>query len=174
LKRQKSAAMTKSPRSLSEPVRFITDHNLGKLAKWLRFLGYDTLCHAGKTTKDLWNRAFAEHRVVLTRKKDLHYDKENIETILITNDDWEDQLGEVFSKLALTIQEEHLLKRCSVCNHGLKKVDKGELGDQVPSYILETHQEFYFCEICKKVYWRGTHVEQIEKILRQRNPTDRP
>jgi len=166
--------MTKSPRSLSEPVRFITDHNLGKLAKWLRLLGFDTLYHVGKTDRDIWNRALAEKRIVLTRKNFHHYDDKDVETVLIKTDDWEDQLAEVFSKLSLTIQQDHVLKICSVCNHGLKKIGRAEVGDMVPSYILETHQEFYFCGTCKKIYWRGTHVEQIEKILRQRNLMDRP
>jgi len=166
--------MTRNPRNLSEPVRFITDHNLGKLAKWLRLLGFDTRCHAGKTNRDIWNRALAEKRIVLTRKKNLHYYNKDVETVLITTEDLEDQLGEVFTKLALTIQQNHFLKICSVCNQWLKKVDRQEVQDQVPAYILETHQAFYICETCKKIYWRGTHVEQIEKILRQRNLMDRP
>jgi len=160
--------MTRNPRNLSEPVRFITDHNLGKLAKWLRLFGFDTRCHAGKTNRDIWNLALAEKRIVLTRKN-LHYYNKDVETVLITTENWEDQLNEIFTQLALTIQEENILKICSGCNHPLKRVGKQEIADRVPAYILETQDVFYFCEICTRVYWRGSHVEQIEKILRRRN-----
>ncbi|HPJ96995.1 MAG TPA: Mut7-C RNAse domain-containing protein [Syntrophales bacterium] len=166
--------MTRNPRNLSEPVHFITDHNLGKLAKWLRLFGFDTLYHVGKTNRDIWNRALAEKRIVLTRKKNLHYYNKDVETILITTEDLADQLGEVFKKLGQVVQEEHVLKICSDCNHLLQKVEKRAVADRVPAYILETQEVFYLCGRCTRIYWRGSHVERIEKILKRHSPMDRP
>lgn len=166
--------MTRSPGNPSEPLRFITDHNLGKLAKWLRLLGYDTLFYEGKTNKDLWNRAFEEKRIVLTRKKNLRYYPEKVKTVLVVPETLEAQLTELFTILALKPKEETFLKLCSICNHVLQQVEKKEVLDLVPSYILESQNQFYLCSVCEKVYWRGSHAAQIIKTLRQRNLKDLP
>ena len=166
--------MIKNLRNLSEPVRFITDHNLGKLAKWLRLLGYDTLCHEGKTNKDLWNRALKDNRIVLTRKKNLQYYPEKVETLLIVAEGFEEQLATLFAMLDLKPREEDLFRFCSICNNTLRQVERKEIIDQVPSYIIESQNQFYLCSVCAKIYWRGSHVEQMRKFLKQRNLTDHP
>jgi uncharacterized protein len=166
--------MIRNPRIHSEPVRFITDHNLSKLAKWLRLLGYDTLCHEGKTNKDLWNRALKENRIVITRKKHLPHYQTKVETVIVAAEGTETQLAELFLLLSLRPQEEVFLKFCTICNTSLRHIDKKEIMDRVPSYILESHHQFYLCPVCKKVYWQGSHVEHIKKTLKHHNLMDLP
>jgi uncharacterized protein len=166
--------MIKKLRNHSESVRFITDHNLGKLAKWLRLLGYDTLCYEGKTDKDLWNRALQEKRVVLTRKKNLQYFPAEVETMIMEMEGIEAQLSEVLDKLPMKPQEEVLFKICTNCNSTLRQVDKSEVSDLVPPYILKIQDQFYLCSVCSKVYWCGSHVAHIKRTLMMHNLMDRP
>lgn len=166
--------MIKNQRNLSDPIRFITDHNLGKLAKWLRLLGYDTLCHEGKSNKALWSRALKDNRIVLTRKKNLQYYPKEVETLRIAAEGFEEQLAMLFAMLDLKPGEGDLFKYCSICNNTLEQVERKAIIHQVPSYILETHHHFYLCSVCAKVYWRGSHVAQMRKFLKQRNLTDHP
>jgi hypothetical protein len=166
--------MIKNQRNLSEPVRFITDHNLGRLAKWLRLLGYDTLCHEGKTNQELWNRALKDQRIVVKKKKTLQYFPNEIETIILGAEDLEGQLAELFEKLSIKPQEAVFLNICAICNSRLKQADRRQIADFVPTYIQEHNDHFSLCPVCSKIYWRGSHVEHIKKILRMHNLMDHP
>ncbi|MBN1547096.1 MAG: Mut7-C RNAse domain-containing protein [Syntrophaceae bacterium] len=166
--------MIKNPRNHSESPTFITDHNLGKLAKWLRLIGYDTVCQEGKTKKSLWERALRENRIVLTRKKNLRYYPEKITTIVIEDNRVELQLALLRAKLDLNPSDDQSFKICSVCNSRLAEVEKKLLTDRVPPYVLEIHDRFYECPICLRVYWPGSHVERIKEIIRQHSLKDHP
>lgn len=100
--------MIKKLRNHSEPIRFIADHSLSKLAKWLRLIGYDTLCHEGKTDKVIWNRALKDKRIVLTCKWNLQYYAAEVETMIIGTQGVEAQLSAVLDKLRSKPQEEVL------------------------------------------------------------------
>jgi uncharacterized protein with PIN domain len=166
--------MTINPRNLSEKIKFITDHNLGKLAKWLRLIGYDTVCQEGKTARPLWEKALHENRIVLTRKKHLRYFPQEITTIIVGGERVEDQLAFIRTTLGLNPSDDQVFKRCSICNSSLNEVDKETVHDQVPPYVLENNDRFYQCPDCLRIYWPGSHVENIRKALKRHSPMDRP
>jgi hypothetical protein len=155
-------------------MKLLCDQMLGSLAKWLRIYGFDTFYANASITDDmLLQIAKEEHRVLLTRDKELIWrgKRENISVISISDTDLDNQLRQILSKLPF---DEHLLlTRCLLCNSPLRKVQKEEVKDCVPQKVFENNDMFWFCDHCKKYYWKGTHVENmVEKIRRlQQNNT---
>jgi hypothetical protein len=166
--------MTRNPKNHSEPVKFITDHNLGKLAKWLRLLGYDTICHGGKADRSFWRRARGDRRVLLTRRKNLQYYPGEVETVVLEEETLDGQLSELLDKFPVGPEREHFFRYCSVCNVRLRRIVKNDVLDRVPPYVLETQDHFYLCPSCSRIYWPGSHVDRIKENLRKHNLMDLP
>ena len=143
-------------------MKFLADHMLGKLAKYLRFMGYDTFYPSGKMSdSEILEIANREGRILLTRDKELA----RRGGVYIESENYEEQLKFVISKFHLSA--EALLSRCSVCNTPLIKVEKEKIKDKVPEYVYEHNEEFYLCPTCGRVYWYGTHTERIEREIKK-------
>jgi uncharacterized protein with PIN domain len=144
-----------------ETKRFIVDAMLGKLAKWLRILGFDTrfasLTHLGQI-QEYQQRGF----LIVTRNQRW---RRQTHVLCIQCNDPGGQLREVVSRLGISPQEVHLLHRCTVCNHLLKWVPKEQVAGLVPDYVFETRSIFYECPRCGKVYWPGTHSMRMRNHL---------
>jgi hypothetical protein len=153
---------------MASEIRFIADCMLGKLSRWLRICGFDTLYYQQIHDPDLLVRAEKDERVVLTRDRLLFKlsRKRNLEAVLVVHDFFEDQLKQVFREL--NIQSPPMaLHRCLNCNEVLQRADKTEVESRVPSYILDTEQKFYVCPACRKVYWPGTHWLHMNNSLKR-------
>jgi uncharacterized protein with PIN domain len=148
-----------------EPLRLLADGMLGKLAKWLRLLGYDTAYDNTATDPELARRARAEGRVLLTRDHELSA-RRGLRTLLIQSEVLEEQVYEVRDTLGPPPHPP--LSRCAVCNAVLKPASLAEVADRVPPYVLKTQAEFRCCSGCGRVYWPGSHFEairgQVEKL----------
>ena len=148
--------------------RFIVDSNAGKLARWLRIMGYDALFINTIDDQALVNIAMAEDRVLLT--KDTQIMKRRVITsgrlkaILITDDDALSQLRQVVETLGLDYQF-HPFSRCLECNKPLVSRTKEEVRDMVPPYVFKTQTQYMQCPSCQRIYWRGTHWQRMEKEL---------
>lgn len=145
-------------------LRLLADCMLGRLTKWLRLLGYDTAYENDATDLELARRARAEDRVLLTRDRELSA-RRGLRTLLVQSEQLEEQVEQV--QRALGPPPEPALSRCSVCNGLLEEVTKAEIAELVPSYILETHDTFRRCNRCGRVYWPGTHVDEMDEELTQ-------
>jgi len=144
-------------------VKFLADHMLGKLAKYLRFMGYDTYYPDGKMSdEEIMELAKKEKRIILTRDRELAVRSGGY---FVKSDKYEEQLKDVISQFSLNA--EHILERCSICNEPLLPVSKEKVKGRVPEYIYQTHEEFYQCPKCGRVYWWGTHTERIEKKINE-------
>jgi len=144
-------------------VKFVVDHMLGKLAKYLRFMGYDTYYPTGRMSDDeIMEIARKEGRILLTRDKEL---AKRSGGIYVESENYEEQLKFVINRFHLNTDS--LLSRCSICNVPLVKVDKREIKDKVPEYVYEHQDEFYMCPKCGRIYWYGSHTERIEKKIRE-------
>jgi len=149
-------------------VRFIADVNVGRLAKWLRIMGYDTLFFNDIDDGELVEISLAENRVLLTR--DTNIMKRRIVTsgevraILIVDDRAKKQLSQVIETLNLEIDSR--FSRCIACNQLLEDRDKKDVKDLVPPYVFETQQTYMQCPSCGRVYWRGTHWYRMDKELK--------
>jgi len=144
---------------------------LGSLAKWLRIFGFDTL-YPDMTTNDdrLLDIAKAENRLLITRDKELlnRGKKIQLEVLEIQMTDLDKQLAQVLTHIP--IDSAQVLTRCTLCNTPLFSVEKKTTKNHVPPKVFETRDQFWYCSVCNKYYWMGTHYENmIEKINKLTN-----
>jgi len=149
-------------------MRFIADAMLGRLARWLRLLGYDTLYYPEIEDSILLRIAREQERILLTRDTSLVKVREPVKIFLIESNDPFDQLKEVVFKLSLPLEmDRDLSSRCSICNTPIKVISKGEVRERVPEYVFKTVQRFLYCDTCGRVYWHGTHQEKMREKLKK-------
>jgi uncharacterized protein with PIN domain len=137
--------------------RFAVDIMLGKLAKWLRVLGFD----APSIRLDDRVRVdclLSEGIIPVTRREKFR----DIEGVLfVRNDHQFAQLKELISSLGIGIDELRPFSRCSLCNAELLQIPRGAAFGAVPDYVLETASDFRKCPECAKVYWPGSHRQKM-------------
>jgi len=139
--------------------RLLCDAMLGRLAKWLRLLGYDTAYERDAPDNRLARRARAEGRVLLTRDHELAR-RRGLETLLIESEELEEQIQQVKDELGTSPGP---MTRCSVCNVPLEEVAPDEVADRLPPYVLRTHDRFRRCPSCGRVYWAGSHIDSMNE-----------
>lgn len=148
-------------------MKLLCDHMLGTLAKWLRFMGYDTAYPGPLDDTQLLALAQKEDRVLLTRDKELA--SRSPEALRVRSDALEEQIREVASALGLRLVDP--LSRCSVCNAILVPVPLEAVEGLVPEGVRTRHQAFWRCPSCRRVYWQGSHWD---KMVEQLNRFDLP
>src|SRR5574337_422808 len=143
--------------------RFAADRMLGRLARMLRLLGYDTLYAPDIATARLREIAGQGERVVLTRgdiAKRFPRIEENI--LSLKSEHPPEQLREVVERVGLNTHA-GLWTRCTLCNAAIERVERHEVESQVPPKVFQVYTEFFRCTGCEHIYWRGSHVERILK-----------
>ena len=149
-------------------VKFIVDNNVGKLAKWLRIMGYDALFFDAEDDSNMIATALAEGRVILTR--DTRIMKRRVVTsgqlkaILIKSDEPTQQMHQVIDALNLGCQYRPFAI-CLECNQPLLERSKQQVKDLVPPYVFQTQSQFMECPACHRIYWRGTHWQAMTRKL---------
>jgi uncharacterized protein len=146
-------------------MKFVSDASLGKLAKEMRVLGYDTLYYGGKDFHELLQLARQQERVILTRNAKLTAKRLECNIILITEDRPPLQLKELLKKGIVFLNEKNLFSRCLLCNSVVERIGRQEAEGKVPEFIFHLHQEFYRCPRCQQIYWPGSHLERMKKRL---------
>ena len=142
--------------------KFIIDVNLGKLAKSLRMLGFDSLYDNSFKDRDIVDISMNEKRIILTRDQNLLKHKSVTHAYWIRNTDPNQQLKEVlrrFDLLAIISP----FKRCMECNGLLKKVEKKQIINLLSENTATYYSEFYECQSCNKVYWPGSHYKKMKE-----------
>jgi hypothetical protein len=149
-------------------MKFAADRMLGKLAKWLRLLGFDTLYSNRFTDAEFLGLA-EEGRVLLTRNTALLKGADPQKVLFIRDDDPKIQLREVITSLGLEPDPESFFSRCTLCNGVLGTIDPMDVSGQVPEYVWTSHDKFCKCQDCGKIYWPGSHLKaslrEIDEIL---------
>jgi uncharacterized protein with PIN domain len=152
--------------SHSEAPRFLADRMVGKLARWLRLLGYDTLYWPHLSPDGVLREARRQQRIILTRDTRVARRKDAPPFLFIESDRFREQLKQVVTALRLD-PTLHLLTRCSECNTLLQPVTKAAAQTQVPEYVWQTQEEFRRCEDCRRVYWGATHKDHVLEELQR-------
>ena len=150
--------------------RFIADVNVGKLAKWLRILGYDAV-YINPIEDDLLVQiGLREGRIVLT--KDTHIAERRVATsgrvrvVVVQGVRVWDQLHFLAERLGLRYSI-NLLSRCIECNVPLESTDRSQVKDLVPPYVYTTQQHYMACPHCGKIYWPGTHWQRMREVAEE-------
>ena len=149
-------------------IKFIADNNAGKLARWLRMIGYDTLLFKEKDDGKMVEIALKEGRVILT--KDTQIIKRRLVTdgklkaIFIEHDDPKIQLQQIVKTLNLNYHFRPF-SLCLDCNQTLIPRSKDEVQSLVPSYVFKTQEQYMECPSCHRIYWQGTHWQAMVKEL---------
>jgi uncharacterized protein with PIN domain len=142
--------------------RFVADHMLGSLARWLRIMGYDTVYDKSLDDPGIANLARAESRFILTRDRELAKEPG---AMMIEADDLDLQIKAIAEKYGLKFHDD--LIRCSACNGELADLDKAQAKESVPEGAFANNEKFWKCSKCGKVYWKGTHWRGIMDRFRR-------
>jgi len=146
-------------------MKFFADEMLGKLARWLRMSGHDVSYERSIEDQQLLNSSRQEGRITLTRDTRLIKTLKEDEFLFISHNYLEDQIREVYQQYPELLKDQAPLSRCVECNTVLESVDKEKIKDKLWPFVYQTQENFTFCPSCNRIYWRATHVKQIQNRL---------
>ena len=144
--------------------RFIVDAHLGKLARYLRMLGFDTLYRNDFGDQEIIEIARQQKRIILSRDKLLLKSPKVDHGYYVRAIQIHDQLTEVVEKFDLYSQFKSFT-RCMTCNSGLQSRNKESLRELIDPDIYHNFNDFFFCPECGKVYWKGSHFTRMERLI---------
>ncbi|MDJ0573935.1 MAG: Mut7-C RNAse domain-containing protein [Xenococcaceae cyanobacterium MO_234.B1] len=146
--------------------RFVLDVHLGKLATYLRLLGFDTWYRHNCDDEELAAISDSEQRILLTRDRGL------LKRSLVTYGYWVrainpiQQSREVLQRFALWAKIRPF-RRCLRCNGDLVSVEFDEVSARLPAKTRQYYNEFYLCQRCQQVYWKGAHYSDLQQLVEQ-------
>jgi uncharacterized protein with PIN domain len=151
----------------AEPPAFAVDVMLGRLARWMRLLGLDTVFVRRRTVAELQAATESGRRILVTRDHRLSPgDDFPRGIILIEATDWRRQIEEFLAKSHCR-PFVRPYTRCMACNGRLSECPSSEVGDVAPRFITTHHRHFRRCSACGRIFWPGTHRLHLRRILRQ-------
>ncbi len=151
------------PMPLREP-KFVLDVHLGKLTRYMRMMGFDTIYKNNYEDDELIKVSLDDKRTILTRDREILKRNDVTHGYWVRNENPEEQLKEIIERFDLKNQIKEFTK-CLECNELLKKVEKELVIEQLPPKVKEWYNEFYLCPQCSRIYWKGSHYESMQKII---------
>jgi uncharacterized protein with PIN domain len=146
-----------------DAICFAADATLGKLCKWLRILGFDTIFDPGAAPDSF--AEYGERRILLTRTRRIRIKNVSHKLVFITSNDPFEQLKEVIQTLGIDPADIRMFSICTRCNVSVTQVDKSSVRRRVPDYVWETHDTFRSCNRCNRIYWSGSHTARSRAIV---------
>jgi uncharacterized protein with PIN domain len=146
--------------------RFMADAMLGRLARWLRILGFDTAWEAHIADGDLVRRALEQDRVILTRDRALPEQWRVSGVYVLAEDEPIAQLRDVAAAFQLA-RRTRLFTRCSRCNTLLVRASREEARASVPPRVLEAQADLLRCPGCERFYWSGSHTRRMRRVVEE-------
>ena len=148
-------------------MRFIVDANVGKLARWLRMLGYDTLFYRDIQDSELVTIGLKEKRIILTRDTQIMLRRVvtggRAKAILIEGEDPREQMRHLIK--ALQLDRSQQFTRCLECNEPLVPRSRDQVEGLVPPHVFKTQTQYQQCPACQRIYWRATHWQHMQQEL---------
>ncbi len=142
---------------------FIADCHLGKVAKYLRMMGYDTLYFPSIGDDELIEKAKQQKRIILTRDR-LLSERKDAPALLLASKETAEQLKEIVRFFEFP-SEQKLPVRCLICNASLQKIDKTAVAERVPKKIVRFFDYFEQCPECGRIYWHGDHYKRMRRYI---------
>lgn len=152
-----------SPQPLSQP-KFIADANLGRLARYIRLLGFDCLYRNDYSDGAVAEIACEQQRIVLTRDRMLLQRKIITYGYFVRSDIPKIQIKEILKKFNLY----HLIQpmiRCTRCNGKLVKTDKQKIEYRLEPLTKKHYDKFLICSECDQIYWHGSHCMRVNLLV---------
>ena len=144
--------------------RFVADAHLGGLARLLRMTGFDTLYDNNFADPEIEAIAARDGRIVLTR------DRELLKRRTITHGCYvhalkpAEQFAEILDRLDLA-RSARPLTLCLACNAPLRAIDKALVEHRLPPSVRERCQHFSTCDVCRRVFWEGSHWVRMRELI---------
>ena len=145
-------------------ISFVADQTVGKLAKWLRILGFDA-CYEPDLPARAKAMVTSPDCIWLTRSRYHYQNTPGIKILRLTSDNAIQQLSEVVTALNLNQQKIKPFSRCIRCNLPTNAIDKAVIFGKVPDYVFETQTTFHQCVRCHHIYWPGSHYKRIQATI---------
>jgi len=142
------------------------DVHLGKLAKYMRMLGLDTFYENDLDDQEIINISIDQKRTILTRDKGILKNKSVTHGYFVRNTNPKKQLIEITERFHLK-NEVKEFTRCIECNEFLEPIEKKNILERLPVKVKNFYDEFYYCRRCDKIYWRGSHADEMEKLIQK-------
>lgn len=147
-----------------EDLRFILDNHLGRLAAYLRVMGFDALYRNDYDDPELVQTAAEQDRILITRDRRLLMHNRVRRGYCPRSLEPTEQLHEVIRRYGVT-RERRSTPRCLICNVILESVAKEAVIDRLEPLTKQFYYEFSICPSCNRVYWKGSHWERMEKMI---------
>lgn len=151
------------PRPLRRP-RFVADCNLGRLARYLRLLGFDCLYENAYSDADVAGISQQQQRTVLTRDRRLLHRKIITHGLFVRATSPRLQVIEVLARLDL-YRLAQPFTRCTRCNGKLQTVAKTDIDTELQPRTRRYYEEFLRCDSCGQIYWQGSHFERVKPLV---------
>ena len=164
-KARRSNIIKLKPEIPSKPT-FICDVHLGKLCRYLRLCGFDTLYDQRASDQQMIRTGVKEKRILLTRDIGLLKNNQIYFGYFVRHIDPQKRIKEVVRQFRLR-DKISPFKICTKCNGRLKRVAKKDVLDQLPPKVKKYYRIFHRCSKCKKVYWKGSHYERLQEAIDQ-------
>jgi len=147
-------------------MRFILTKELGRLAKWLRILGFDSVYFNQGNLSSLVIKALQDNRLILTRNH--HLPKVRAVRLLqLKSETIKEQLKETLEALSLKPDADKMFTRCIICNEELAQTERQNVKGKVADFVFQSQDKFLTCPKCRRIYWQGTHWGNVTKILEE-------
>ncbi len=160
------SAISKVRKDTLRNIRFIVDCHLGKLAKNLRIMGFDTLYRNDYEDEEIRFLARLQHRIILTKDKGLLMARNVDRGYYVRSVDTLDQTKEVIRKFDL-YSGINPLSRCLICNRKLERLPPTFKSPDILDDTGKPFKEFYRCYNCDKFFWKGSHYKRmIESVMK--------
>ena len=142
--------------------RFVVDHMLGRMARWLRLLGFDTRYERLNDSGQLEALRRDGYIVISRNRRWCALDH----VLAPSSNDPMEQLVEVVARVPISPTEIKPFRRCILCNRRLESLPRDRALGCVPDYVFETNVEFSQCPACRRIYWPGSHPRRMSERLR--------
>ncbi|MCG3225350.1 MAG: hypothetical protein H7645_00410 [Candidatus Heimdallarchaeota archaeon] len=148
-------------------LRFYADSMLGKLSRFLRFFGYSTLYRSEETVEAMIETAQINDLIILSQSKLVvnTCQKQNVKAFSLPTSSIDEQLKILKSELEIEFVVPPKEMLCSLCNSNISKKEKDEIIDKIPKGTAQNYDDFWQCNECDKIYWLGSHWENIKRII---------
>lgn len=157
---------------MSNKPRFLADAMLGNIARKLRLLGFDCKYYAAIKDEQMLSIAKNENRILITKDHEISNTckKQNVATIDLLGTDEMSQIVEICKKISMDRCKIDVGDiRCTICNGIIQPIEKEKIIERIPTKVAQNMQQFWICDSCSHIYWKGTHIRNLQKFTDEIN-----